>query len=144
MFDPLSSLLAVMSKASEKDRFLIQLALNRAPSGWQSSAQRAIDKGIPISEEEKKPLPGEALIKQKIEEMGLKVGIRIASNSEANLKSLIDALSPLSRGDGNSLGFQKPNLWQKAKLKKAILMVLSVVAVFIAHWLSYKFKNFLQ
>lgn len=119
--DPLSSILAVMSKATEEERFLVQFVLSRAGLGWQSGAQKIIDKGIPISEEERKPLPGEALIKQKIEEVGLKVGIRVAASSEQRLKALIGGFAPFSRGDGNSLKFQKPSLWQKGKLKRAIL-----------------------
>jgi len=119
--DPISSVLAVMSKATEADRFLVQFVLTKAGSGWQSGAQKVIDKGIPISEEERKPIPGEALIKQKIEEVGLKVGIRVAASSEQRLKGLVGGFAPFSRGDGNSLKFKKPSVWQKGKLKKAIL-----------------------
>jgi len=119
--DPLASILAVMSKASEEDCFLVQLVLAKAGSKWQSGAQKIIDQGIPINEEERKPLPGEALIKQKIQEVGLKVGIRVAASSEQSLKSLVGGFAPLARGDGNALKFQKPSLWQKGKLKKAIL-----------------------
>ncbi|MFC1727339.1 type IV secretory system conjugative DNA transfer family protein [Patescibacteria group bacterium] len=119
--DPLSSVLAVMSKASEGDRFLIQLVLEPAGSKWQSGAQATIDKGIKISEEETKSIPGESLIKQKIEEVGLKAGLRLAANSAAKLNDLAGTYSPLSRGDGNSLKFQKPTMLQKNKLKEAIL-----------------------
>ena len=118
--DSLSSILAVMSKAGENDFFLIQLVLQKANSGWQSSAQKSITKGIQISETERKPLPGENLIKQKIEEEGLKVGIRIAASSEALLKSLTGGFAGLARGDGNSLVFRKPSLFNKNKLRNAI------------------------
>jgi len=119
--DSLSSILAVMSKAGENDLFLIQLVLQKAKSGWQSSAQKAITKGIQISEEEKQSLPGESLIKQKIEEGGLKVGIRVAASSDSLLRSLVGGFTPLTRGDGNSLVFQKPSLFKKNKLKNIIL-----------------------
>ncbi len=119
--DSLSSILAVMSKAGENDLFLIQLVLQKAKSGWQSSAQKAITKGIQISEEEKQSLPGESLIKQKIEEGGLKVGIRVAASSDSLLRSLVGGFAPLTRGDGNSLVFQKPSLFKKNKLKNIIL-----------------------
>jgi len=119
--DSLSSILAVMSKAGENDYFLIQLVLQKAKSGWQTSAQKAITRGIQISEEEKQSLPGENLIKQKIEEGGLKAGIRVASSSESLLRSLVGGFAPLTRGDGNSLVFQKPSLFKKNKLKNAIL-----------------------
>ncbi|OGV90099.1 hypothetical protein A2Z41_03735 [Microgenomates group bacterium RBG_19FT_COMBO_39_10] len=119
--DSLSSILAVMSKASENDLLLIQLVLLKASSGWQSSAQRATTKGIRISETERQALPGENLIKQKIEEGGLKTGIRIATSSELLLKSLAGGFAPFTRGDGNSLTFKKPSVLNKNKLKNTIL-----------------------
>ncbi len=119
--DSLSSILAVMSKAGENDFFLVQLVFQKANPGWQSSAQKAITKGIQISEEERQSLPGEGLIKQKIEEGGLKAGIRVAASSDSLLKSLVGGFAPLTRGDGNSLVFQKPSLFKKNKLKNAIL-----------------------
>jgi len=118
--DSLSSILAVMSKAGENDLLLIQIVLQKASSGWQSAAQKATTRGIRISETERQPLPGESLIRLKIEEGGLKVGIRVAASSESLLKSLVGAFAPLTRGDGNSLVFQKPSLFQKNKLKNAL------------------------
>lgn len=119
--DPLSPILAVMSKAGEEDKLLIQYVLQRAPGGWQNSAQKAIDKGIVISEDERKPLPGENLIKQKIQEEGLRVGIRVAASSEVFLNSLVGAFAGFGRGDGNALVFQKPKVLRKKKLQEAIL-----------------------
>jgi len=118
--DSLAPILAVMSKAAENDLYLIQIVLQKADSGWQSTAQKAVSKGIIVSETERKPLPGENLIKQKIEEVGLKAGIRLAASSDQILNSLAGALATLGRGDGNSLVFQKPSLFNKNKLKKAL------------------------
>ena len=61
------------------------------------------------------------LIKQKSEEEGLKVGIRVTASSESLLKALIGGLAAFTRGDGQALVFQKPNLFAKGKLKQAIL-----------------------
>lgn len=119
--DPLSAVWAVMSKANETDKLLVQYVLQRATPGWQSSAQKAIEKGIKISEEERQPLPGESLIKQKIEEEGLKVGIRLLASSDHLLKSLAGSFAGFARGDGNSLAFRQPIIFQKNKLKQAIL-----------------------
>ncbi len=119
--DPLSSLLAVMSKAKEEDKLLIQYVFQKAGSGWQKGAQRSVDKGIQVSEEERKPLPGEALIRQKIQGEGLKAGIRVMASSEALLKALIGGFAVFNRGDGNSLVFQKPKMLNKEKLKRAVL-----------------------
>jgi len=119
--DPLSPILAVMSKANENDKLLIQFVLQRAPGDWQNSAQKAIDKGIVISETERKPLTGESLIKQKIQEEGLRVGIRLMASSESLLNSLAGAFAGLGRGDGNALVFKKPKVLRKNKLKQMIL-----------------------
>jgi len=119
--DPLSSILAVMSKAAENDRMLVQFILHRPSGGWQKTAQQAVERGIKISETEKKALPGEALIRQKIQEEGLRAGIRIAASNESLLKSLIGSFAVFGRGDGNSLTFTKPGLFNKEKLKKALI-----------------------
>jgi len=119
--DPLNSILAIMSKATEDDKLLIQFIFQKTPGGWQRGVQKAITKGIKISETERQPLPGENLIKQKIEEEGLKVGIRVTASSESLLKALIGGLAAFTRGDGQALVFQKPNLFAKGKLKQAIL-----------------------
>jgi hypothetical protein len=119
--DPLSSVLAVLSKAGADDKILIQIVLESPGFNWQGSAQSAVTKGIVISETERQPLPGEAAIKEKIQETGLRVGIRIAATSERLLGDLIGSFAAFSRGDGNSLGFQKPTFWQSDKLLKAIL-----------------------
>jgi len=44
----------------------------------------------------------------------------VAASSESLLKSLVGAFAPLTRGDGNSLVFQKPSLFNKNKLKNAL------------------------
>lgn len=122
--DPLASLLAVMSKGGENDKTLVQLILQKAPSGWQKQAQRAIENGIKISETERRPLPGENLIRQKIQEEGLKVGLRIMASNQSLLKSLAGTFAIFNRGDGNGLVFQKAPLIKKNKFKQAIFQRL--------------------
>ena len=120
--DPLSNILAVMSKGKEADFFLFQLILSRAPGNWQAAGQRAIDIGIPIDKEGgKRALPGEALIKQKIGETGLRVGLRLAANSTENLVELGGAFACLSRGDGNSFVIKKCSIFNKKSLCAAIV-----------------------
>jgi hypothetical protein len=123
--DPLSNLLAVMSKAAEKDFFLFQLVLTQAPKNWQAFGQKAIDAGIPVPQPEtnevgRRSLPGEALIKQKISETGLKVGLKLMANSATNLNELAGAFAGLARGDGNSLVLKKPSIINKKAFIQAI------------------------
>jgi len=118
--DPLASLLAVMSKGSENDKTLVQLIIQKAPSGWQRQAQSAVETGIKISPTERRPLTGESLIRQKIQEEGLRVGIRIMVSNQTLLKSLAGGFAIFTRGDGNGLVFQKAPLIKKGKFKQAI------------------------
>lgn len=118
--DPLASLLAVMSKGSENDKTLVQIIIQKAPSGWQRQAQKTVEAGIKVSETERRPLPGEALIRQKIQEEGLKVGVRIMASNQNLLKSLSGGFAIFTRGDGNGFIFQKAPLIKKNKFKQAI------------------------
>jgi len=118
--DPLASLLAVMSKGSENDKTLVQLVIQKASSGWQRQAQKTVEAGIKVSETERRPLPGEALIRQKIQEEGLKVGVRIMASNQNLLKSLSGGFAIFTRGDGNGFIFQKAPLIKKNKFKQAV------------------------
>lgn len=119
--DSLSSLLSVMSRAGEKDFLLVQIVLGSPPGNWQKKAQQAIERGIKVSSTEMKSLPGEALIKEKISESGLRAGIRVAASSSGLLNSLLGGFSVFNRGDGNSLVFKRPLFFLTNKFKQAIL-----------------------
>jgi len=118
--DPLSQLLGVMSKAGKDDLMLVQYVLQKTSSNWQKTGRKAAERGIVISETERKALPGEAIIKEKISETGFVVSIRIATSSTAFLKALAGSFAAFDRGDGNSLGLQKPSFLRKDRLKKAV------------------------
>ncbi len=118
--DSLSSILGVMSKAGENDILLVQFVLQKTSSKWQAVGEKAVDRGIVVSETEKKSLPNEALIKEKISEIGLKTDIRIAATSTDLLKALAGSFAAFARGDGNSLVFRKPNFMKKDKFKKTL------------------------
>jgi hypothetical protein len=118
--DPLSSVLAVMSKAGAGDFLLIQFVLQGAPKNWQKKALAAVERGIKISQTERQPLPAESLIKQKASEVGLWAGIRLVASSSTGLNSLVGAFAAFSRGDGNALGFKTPNILIKNKFRQAI------------------------
>jgi hypothetical protein len=120
--DPLANILAVMSKALPTDYFLFQMIIAKAPKNWQAVGQRAVEVGIIIDKEgARKPLPGEALIKQKTAESGLKVGLRLAANSQPNLNELAGSFAGFARGDGNSLRVKKPSVFGKKGLCQAII-----------------------
>jgi len=120
--DPISNFLAVMSKAGLQDYFIIQMILSRAPKNWQGAAQRAVETGIPIDKEGgKRALPGEALIKQKIAEAGLKAGIRLVANNNDKLHELAGSFAAYTRGDGNSLVIKRPTVFSKKAFCQSIV-----------------------
>jgi len=118
--DPLNSLLAVMSKCEGPQWTVAQFVLQKA-GGWQKRSLAAVEKGIVISPEERKPLPGEALIKQKAQEEGFRIGLRLAASSDPLFKAVTGSFAVFARGDGNSLVPKNPPFWRKSKLKTAFL-----------------------
>jgi len=117
--EPINSMLAVFSKCTGDDWALVQYVLQKA-SGWQSRGAKAVEKGIVISAEERKALPNESLIKQKIQEEGFITGIRIAASSAPLFKALSGSFAPFGRADGNSFSVRKPHFWQTNNLKQAV------------------------
>lgn len=118
--DPLSTVLAVMSKASPEDRYLFQLVLTPAGTGWQRKAASMLARGIKQPDETVAPHPDAKVIEEKIDEVGLKVAMRMAANSWANLSALAGAFATFARGDGNALVTKAPQFWQKEKFRKAL------------------------
>ncbi|MCJ7827605.1 type IV secretion system DNA-binding domain-containing protein [Patescibacteria group bacterium] len=120
--DPIANLLSAMSKGGEEDFFLFQMVLTPEPKNWQGATQKAVETGIPVDAEgTRKPLPGEALIKQKMGEVGLTVALRLAANTQDNLNSLAGTFAAYAKGEGNSLKPKSPGVFQKNKVASAIL-----------------------
>ena len=115
-----ASKLARKGARSSLYKTLLQLIIQKAPSGWQRQAQKTVEAGIKVSETERRPLPGETLIRQKVQEEGLRVGLRIMASNQSILKSLAGSFAIFTRGDGNGLVFQKAPLIKKNKFKQAI------------------------
>ncbi|MFC1790803.1 type IV secretion system DNA-binding domain-containing protein, partial [Patescibacteria group bacterium] len=123
--DPLSSLWAVMSKATPQDFFLFQVVITKAPKNWQGYGQKAVETGIVTTNAEGTPsrqaLPNEALIKQKTSELGLTAGLRLAANSQEALNEMAGTFAAYARGDGNSLTFNSFPRWRKKKFCQSIV-----------------------
>ncbi|MBI4100505.1 type IV secretion system DNA-binding domain-containing protein [Candidatus Microgenomates bacterium] len=123
--DPLSSILAALSKAGPGEKMIFQMVLTGA-SSWQNKGWRAMVKDTPDSVRFQTQVTNK-LIEQKIGQAGFQVGIRLLTSAkdqeraESLLSSLTGAFGIFS-AEANSLTFKKPMLWQKGKLLKSILL----------------------
>ncbi|MCR4324804.1 MAG: type IV secretion system DNA-binding domain-containing protein [Candidatus Curtissbacteria bacterium] len=124
--DPLSSVLATMSKAKEQEVFLVQFIITAAPSSWQRQGYSALAPKQRAPGEVQEQIPGRNLIQDKISKQGLKVSARIltgtsdAFTKKILLDSLAGSFGSFSQGEGNYLKLKKPSGFSRNKLLKAI------------------------
>jgi len=105
--DPLSSIIAVLSKATPDEVAIVQLALASADNSWQKQGQIAMDKGRPGDEpEQTKALPEQQSIKEKISLPGFYFTLRIAATNKTRLTELSSAFGVYTRADGNGFSFK--------------------------------------
>ncbi len=125
--DPMSSLLAVLSKAKVSDFAWIQLLVLPISSGWQAKGHRA-------STEKKKDSAGitvtnpyAKVIAEKIEYAGFKVAVRLASISSDKesgkqfMYEMANSFSSFNNPSGNSFVFKRALLWQRRRLVNAMI-----------------------
>ncbi len=113
--DPLSSLLAILSK-NDPDQFsMIQLALESVGSSWQQKGASFAEKGTKNENGTYSPRTDKNIINEKISYAGFQVSIRIASNRTKTVKELVSAFGVFARADGNSFKFQKRGLLKSKK-----------------------------
>src|SRR3989344_3885970 len=120
--DPISSLLAVLSKAKKEDKAWIQVVLIPVSTSWQSKGER-------IATAKKKDLQGvthqnpySKVIMEKISLNGFKTAIRLAVASGSKerrmqlLYEIANSFSSFNNPSGNSLSFRRALLWQRKRL----------------------------
>ena len=120
--DPVSSLLAVLSKAQKEDKAWIQVVLVPISSSWQA-------KGEKIATVKKKDLQGithqnpySKVIMDKISLNGFKTAIRLVVSSGSKerrfqlLYEIANSFSSFNNPSGNSLSFRRALLWQRKRL----------------------------
>lgn len=126
--DPLSSVISALSKNQKEDKVAIQYLLYPVGNRWQSSGKSIANSkitdsttGLTIAN------PYSSLITEKVSYAGFKVAIRIASAAASKerayqyLIEIANAYSSFNNPSGNSLRLYRPILWQKDRLKKAML-----------------------
>jgi len=110
--DPLSSVLTILSKASEETA-IIQFALESLSGSWQTSIVKTLEYGIKNKDGTTSPLPDANVIREKINFPGFGVSIRLAAKDKQTLSALVSAFGVFARPDGNSLSNKKPGFLKK-------------------------------
>jgi len=121
--DPLSSILATMSKSERPDNFfLYQLLLTPANKNWQIKYGKTAETGGGQDQEGNyKPHPQKNLIEEKIKHPGFRTYLRLLTNKQSTSKALAGSFGVYTDPSSNSLTTQKANWLFKNKLKKNIL-----------------------
>lgn len=125
--DPLASVLGALSKATVGDRIAIQYLIVPVSGKWQSAGHSAAKTKHTTSEGTAEANPYAKVIMDKISQNGFKTAIRIAVNSadlersRHLLSEVANSFSSFNNPSGNSLVYRKVYLWQRDRLKKAML-----------------------
>lgn len=124
--DPMSSLLAVLSKAGPQDKISIQFLLVPVNSKWQKRGQHVMTSKSKDASGVTHANPHSKEIGEKIAMHGFKTAIRIAVNSETDVRSksllmeIANSFSSFNNPSGNSFVYKRPLLWQKDRLARVM------------------------
>lgn len=125
--DPMSSLLATLSKAQPSDYIAVQFLLVPVSSFWQRGGERAIQEKNKDASGVIRTNPYTKVITEKISLNGFKTAIRFATASDNKERSIhlrseiANSFSSFNNPSGNSLVLKRPFSWQRARLIYAIL-----------------------
>lgn len=125
--DPLSSVIAALSKNIPGDSVVIQYLLYPVSDGWQKSGKSIASQKTTDSTGAITANPYAKMIEEKVAYAGFKVGIRLAvaaqtkSRSIQYLVEIANTFSSFNNPSGNKLRLRRPILWQKERLKSAML-----------------------
>jgi hypothetical protein len=118
--DPLSSVLAVLSKLAPDEKLLIQLVVTGAPRGWSTKGKTAI-----LAENFSYD---KSLVESKLSLPYLHTDLRVLAatpdelRSKAILKTLSGAFGGFASGGGNYLKLKNVMPWQRKKFLKSIIL----------------------
>lgn len=124
--DPLSSVIAALSKNQPEDSVVIQYLLYPVSNDWQKVGKSVASQKVTDANSAATSNPYAKIIEEKVSFAGFKVGIRLAVASETKTRSLqylveiANTFSSFNNPSGNSLRLRRPYLWQKDRLKSVM------------------------
>lgn len=124
--DPLSSVIAALSKNQPGDKVCIQYLLYPVSNSWQKSGKRVATTKVTDSSGTTTGNPYASIIEEKVAYAGFKVGIRLAVAGENKARSvqylleIANTFSSFNNPSGNSLKLRKPYLWQIGRMRNVI------------------------
>ncbi len=113
--DPLSSLIATLSKTNPEERIVFQVVVSNTGDGWKNSGYKQITDAH----------PQKAFIEQKLSQTGLKTSIRAAvlapdkQRSQLLLDSIASSIQSITQSEGNRFVLRKSYV-----LKKQFLQIM--------------------
>jgi hypothetical protein len=121
--DPLSSVLAPLSRSNNPDDFfLYQILLTSPPKNWQSSIVSVIQNGILVDREKnfRQAHPDKQVFELKIQFPGLLSQINLSSNNPSLISSVAASFGTYTSPRGNFFKTVSPGLFTRQKLKNSI------------------------
>lgn len=124
--DPLSSVIAALSKNQVGDKVCIQYLLYPVSDAWQKSGKSAALNKTTDAAGASSSNPYAKIIEEKVAYAGFRVGMRVAVNSDTKQRSLqymveiANTFSSFNNPSGNGLRMRRPLLWQRDRLKRAM------------------------
>jgi hypothetical protein len=121
--DPLSSVLAPLSRSNNPDDFfLYQILLTSPPKNWQSSIVSVIQNGILVDREKnfRQAHPDKQVFELKIQFPGLLSQINLTSNNPSLISSVAASFGTYTSPRGNFFKTVSPGLFTRQKLKKSV------------------------
>lgn len=124
--DPLSSVIAALSKNQPGDKVCIQYLLYPVGNKWQKAGKSVATNKVTDSSGATTGNPYAKIIEEKIAYAGFKVGMRLAVAGETKARSMqymleiANTYSSFNNPSGNNLRLRKPYLWQIERMKRVM------------------------
>ncbi|MCL4383845.1 type IV secretion system DNA-binding domain-containing protein [Patescibacteria group bacterium] len=120
--EPLTSLLAPLSRSQPSDFFLYQIILSNPPKNWQGSIISVIQNGIMVDKEKnfRQPHPDKAVFEQKIQFPGILAQINFLSNNPGLIASVGSSFGIYTNPRGNFFKMYQPGLFAGNKLQRSV------------------------
>ncbi len=121
--EPLTSLLAPLSRGQPNDFFVYQIILASAPKNWQNGIISTIQNGIIVDKEKnfRQPHPDKQVFEQKILYPGMLAEINFLSNNPGLIASVGSSFGIYTSPRGNFFKMYQPGLFAGNKLEKTII-----------------------